>query len=132
MKFVMVMAGLLVGGCAATGSPIDTKAIDSPKPSNHKRIALEFMRTSLFDPYSVRDARVSFPRWGGPVFTPGWVVCVEANAKNRMGAYTGRQTTALVIKNDRVINTGNEMFCGEGTTFEPFPELEQGGSARQS
>lgn len=86
------------------------------------------MRQVFIDPYSVRDAMIAAPKNGGSGLYPGWVVCVRANAKNRLGAYTGQQVTAITIRGGRVVQTIEEtgwMFC-QGVEYEPFPELERG------
>ena len=93
------------------------------------------MKSSFKDPYTIRDAEIAAPTPGrGPSlnangFATPRVVCVKANAKNSMGAYTGRKVTALAVSDSRVVNSWDEtqyslMAC-EGAVYQPFPEIEE-------
>ncbi len=59
---------------------------------------LQAMREYLYDPYSVRDVTISTvmtkTRRDGSVFH---LICVNGNAKNQMGGYTGKQTTMVLL-----------------------------------
>lgn len=124
-------AGLALTGCA--GGDAATTATE-PAPVNYRQAAAAHIRQTFFDPYSIRDAEIAPPKRGaGPSlnadgFKTPWVVCVRANAKNRMGAYAGRKVTALAFSGNAVVNAWDEaqysqMVCGE-VTYEPFPEIE--------
>ena len=68
-----------------------------------------------------------FQKWETP-----WIVCVRANARNRMGGYTGKSLTAVLIVRgqyfglrggvDRGMDVG-AFWCQDHEQFEPFPEL---------
>lgn len=50
---------------------------------------------------------------------------LSINAKNRLGAYTGQSTMAIIMREGRVVHSVEEtgwMFC-QGVSYEPFPEL---------
>ena len=94
-------------------------------------MAKTYLRSTLFDPYSVRDSEIATPKLKGSFVltdpSEGWTVCVRANAKNRMGAYTGRRETVLLIRGDVVVSSTEgpaPYYCGEAQ-YEPFPELEE-------
>ncbi len=94
-------------------------------------MARTYLRSTLFDPYSVRDAQIASPKLKGSFVltdpSEGWTICVRANAKNRMGAYTGMQETVLLVRGDRVVSSTNgpaPYYCGDAQ-YEPFPELEE-------
>jgi hypothetical protein len=80
---------------------------------------------------------------GTLTYETGWGVCVRANAKNRMGAYTGIRSTVFLIRDGRVVESGDDTpvaltekgvltvtpiyikeHC-ENAAFEPFPEIEE-------
>lgn len=130
--FVVVVA-LALGGCQTAGQGTTQS---EPPPANYRQIAIAGVKSSFFDPYSVRDAEIAPPkRAAGPSlnedgFTTPWVICIKANAKNRMGGYTGRKVTALAVSGGKVVNSWDEakaslMVC-DGVTYEPFPEIEEG------
>jgi hypothetical protein len=86
------------------------------------------------DPYSIRSARISDPHPirdnnGRPVH----LVCVELNAKNRLGAYTGLERVPFAIA-DGVLSVphdrkGVRLMSGDcyryPVNLRPFPELEK-------
>jgi hypothetical protein len=138
-----VMTTSLLVGCTTSGEV--SKTISSPPPSeatppaDYRRIVAEHMRKALFDPYSVRDAEIAPPtKYGGLLVVgtmlheTGWAVCVQANAKNRMGAYSGRKATAYLVRGGEVTHSGDfdshkfpaRELC-EGARYEPFPEIEE-------
>jgi len=53
-------------------------------------MAKEYLRRSLVDPYSVRDAEIAEPVVKSSFYivdpAPAWTICVRYNAKNQMGA----------------------------------------------
>jgi hypothetical protein len=58
--------------------------------------------------------------------TNPWIVCVRANAKNRMGGFTGKKVFAVFIQNGKVIDTkeeGGALWCADHRDYAPFPEL---------
>ena len=91
---------LLLGACA---TKMDHAAI-GPYPSDYKGLMKSHVERTYFDPYSLRNVSISNPTEGRLFFRQGWIVCVEANGKNRMGGYTGIQRVMYLINNDRVVN----------------------------
>lgn len=61
---------------------------------------------------------------------PGWTVCIRANAKNRMGAYIGKQATAFRFRGGELVPSvdgpGIDAYCSDAS-YAPFPEIEQTG-----
>lgn len=135
---------LLLGACAIALAGCQTDGATSvaaasadagPPPANYRQIATAYVKSSFKDPYTIRDAEIAAPVPGrGPSlnadgFKTPWVVCVKANAKNAMGAYTGRKVTALAVSGERVVNSWDElqysqMAC-DGAVYQPFPEIEE-------
>src|SRR5690349_229557 len=89
------VAFLMLAGCITTDISTE-EAGPAPDPTKYRMAVRDYLRTSLFDPYSVRDAQIGKPSPGSIHIEgtlrheAGWIVCVRANAKNRMGAYTGQ------------------------------------------
>lgn len=78
---------------------------------------------TFYDPYSIRSVSVSTPIEGHIFFQRGWITCLKANAKNRMGGYTGLQSTAYLIHQGEVINVQeNSDLCEESQViYYPWP-----------
>lgn len=119
---VMLSSTLTVflSGCVT----MDEVALDAKPASPELRKAIVTKaRDVLFDPYSVRDAEISYL-----VDLPGQsdVVCVKLNAKNRMGGYTGRKVTAVYVQNGVPITAGaNPRVCNNPKlNWVQFPEIE--------
>lgn len=118
--FRMIIAGMLligigicIEGCGAVGgikppTPEQIKATDHGIfPDNFKEVIAAYMDDILIDPESVR-----YTNWKGPII--GWAgdklrgyffgygVCVEINARNKMGGYTGSKPAFFIIHNGEV------------------------------
>lgn len=138
MRFFAVISSLFLVGCqtAASDTTPAQSASSSGPPQNYRQFAIDHVKKTFFDPYSIRDAEISAPKLAaGPSlnsngFNTPWVVCIRANAKNRMGAYTGRKVTAIALSDSGVVNSWDETqysqtVCGDAS-YERFPEIEAG------
>jgi len=108
-----VVPPLLLAGCA--GTPEQEASAGNPYPSSYRQLAADYVRQSFIDPYSIRDAEIAAPKLaagagllGDGSFATPWLVCVRANAKNRMGAYTGRKATAIQIYRGKGLGSYDE------------------------
>lgn len=110
-------AAIVTSGCVSTDP-----AAGGAFPTNWEEMVRSQIRATFYDPYSIRDARVSRPLVGSFNFRSGWVVCFEANAKNRMGAYTGRQRVGYMIQNNRIVDSGLQVHLCDApqTYYIPF------------
>jgi len=80
-QFALGMLLILTTGCAVTANP---QAI-GPFPDGYKEVIKAHILRTFYDPYSIRSALLSYPTEGHLFFRQGWIVCFQANAKNRMG-----------------------------------------------
>jgi len=113
----------LLSGCAVTPNP---DAI-GPYPTDYKQMLKSHVLRTYFDPYSIRSVSVSQPIQGHLFFRQGWIVCLESNAKNRMGGYIGLQRTAYLLNRGNVVQTMEKApLCNDAqVSYSPWPELEQ-------
>lgn len=118
-----VLFVVLISGCAVTPNQ---DAI-GPYPTDYKETIKAHVLRTYFDPYSVRSASVSQPIQGYLFFQQGWIVCLESNAKNRMGAYIGVQRTAYLLNRETIVRTmENAPLCDKPqVSYSSWPELEQ-------
>lgn len=127
-KYILLSGLIALSGCTSEQTPL--VAPKTAQPQNYKARIINHIKESFFDPYSIRDASISTPfavnRIGhGEI----WFVCVRANAKNRMGAYTGLKPTAYWFKNGNIqlasptASEYDEFNCAHAKYF-PFPEIE--------
>jgi hypothetical protein len=130
--FPIILTGaMMLSGCVETGPATSVEPQTSP-PANYRSLALSYARQSYVDPYSIRDASISQPLQVGYGLTGQqmvWVVCIRANARNRMGGYTGIQETVVAFSGNSVDasrsgGAGGGTAC-RGAVYEPFPELER-------
>jgi hypothetical protein len=98
-----------------------------PYPADYRQIVKKHLQRTLFDPYSVRSASIAAPEQGHLYFRQGWLVCVELNAKNRMGGYVGLQRTAYLINRGGISHTMDTApVCNAADlVYAPWPEIEQ-------
>lgn len=78
-------------------------------PDDYKTIVSSYVERTLIDPNSMLLTDWRGPSRGyvydysGAYF--GYRVCVEVNAKNRMGGYIGRQPFFFMLHNGRIIKS---------------------------
>jgi len=118
-------------GCAVREANL-RRFVDQRPPLPAERTAiLREIKSTFFDPYSVRDAEISnaSPTMtidGQTVFN----ICLRANAKNQLGAYAGRQATHYYFTAaSELVGTNTSsagLLCGASELrYLPFPEAEQ-------
>lgn len=119
MKYLglLIFSYLLLTGCG----PRKTLEQAGPPPVDYRSTVAKEIKESYFDPYSIRDAKISKPF----LLNDGWSVCVSANAKNRMGGYVGQKFTRYIFSGNKIINEMDEynVDCA-GIDVFPFPEIE--------
>jgi hypothetical protein len=99
-----------------------------PPAGNYKALIRDYIENTFFDPYSLRDVAISFPVPGVLNFASGWIVCVEANARNRMGGYIGLEKTTFLIKNEQIKAMVEGASICENAAFAPWPIMENRGA----
>ena len=91
---------------AQTPQPADM-ARYGPYPTNYKEIVTKWLQAQLEDPGSARIEWEGDPKPadlgknGKHLY--GWLVDFKVNARNRFGAYTGKQKHGALIRNGEVI-----------------------------
>ena len=137
MRAAVLLGALALAGCQSAGGPVATTTAAEPPPANYREIIAAHVRETFFDPYTVRDAAIAPPKTGQLSRTDaiaierGWIVCVKANARNRMGGYIGNRPTAYLIRGGKVVtsHTGIEHYevrsnCADAA-YTPFHEIEE-------
>jgi hypothetical protein len=113
----MIRSALLIGlglilattAWSVTGEAPADPSLCGPFPKLYKEIIYNWMRGALVDADSAKIEWGTDPR---PVDLPvkdqhvyGWLVDFKVNARNRFGAYTGKQSHAALIRDGQVIKT---------------------------
>jgi hypothetical protein len=117
----MVLASLLpLAGCAT-----NPEASAAALPANWRQLVADRIRTTFFDPWSIRDAGIAEPVPGTSIYGHIMTVCVRANAKNRLGAYTGLEFTGFVFRDGQIAAQDQQNIAPlcAGAAYGPFPEL---------
>jgi len=130
MRTGIVALALLATGCASGPPP------PAPiSPDEVRRVILSHKSRMFIDPDSVRDARIgmAYGCSGGIIHAgnaPDTCVCIEANARNRMGGYSGLKQNLVMLRGRDLIDVleiqaGADFGAGVGTCerMDPFPEL---------
>jgi hypothetical protein len=124
----------LLTGCAVREANL-RRFVDQRPPLPSERAAiLREIKSTFFDPYSVRDAEISN---ASPSMTIDgqtmFNICLRANAKNQLGAYAGRQVTQYYFTAASELvgsnTTSAGLLCGSSELrYLPFTEAEQLGA----
>lgn len=116
-------AVLMLGGCGNYQNlPPPAVATLTDFPTDYRQQIVKQVRTTFFDPYSIRDAEISEPFLNKSVIA----VCIKANAKNRMGGYIGIRPTAYYFKNGGFAFSESDfapVVCDKAK-YGPFPEID--------
>ena len=123
-----IAAVIIYLGIAACVAPPVTPQGAGPAPENYKAILKAHIEKSYFDPYSLRNVAISKPTLGKIGPNPGWLVCLQSNAKNRMGSYVGLKKDAYLIRNGIIIGSEDEAPVCETLQLDPWLETETGRS----
>jgi hypothetical protein len=101
----------------------------APVMGSDKAVVLEWARQTLADPYSLRSTGISDP-FLSPDGRP--MVCIEYNARNALGGYTGIDRMGFVWTATglrpavRGLGGVTNLTCWRSVqVFRPFPELSQ-------
>ena len=112
----MKTLGLLIcisflGICAVGNLGAQTQSPDAERygsyPANYQEIVTKWLETQLIDPASARIEWIEEPKpadlgtKGEHLY--GYLVYFKVDARNRFGAYTGKQTHGALIRNGDVI-----------------------------
>ncbi|MTH96657.1 hypothetical protein [Roseibium sp. RKSG952] len=124
---VMLILTIGLAGCVTTEQVDQMVAHSKPATPEERRIIVNYVRNTFKDPYSIRDAQISYFFDNTP--RGGRAGCLSLNAKNSFGAYIGVKYTSIVIDNGRVVRSlqdapGCFMIVNSGIKFQKFPELE--------
>jgi hypothetical protein len=114
----------LLSGCVTQEQVDKVFASQRPVSAAEKAAIVSAARDYFVDPYSIRDAEISnVVRLNDQGLE---AVCVKANAKNRMGGYTGRSATSVRLVNGKPVSTlDNAPACvSPQLKYTRFPELE--------
>lgn len=111
-KIMMPLVILAFVGCAAVNKPTPEQIASAnygKYPDDYKEIVQRYVSRILIDPDSAKFSEWRGPSQGywydyGSTFF-GYRICVEVNAKNRMGGYTGRQQYYFLIKDGLIVKT---------------------------
>ena len=101
--------GVTILGSLNAQTPSGDTARYGPYPINYKEIIMQWLNKQLIDPDSARiewngEPKPSDVGKGGEAAS-GYLVNFTVNARNRFGAYTGKQKHSVLIRNGEVIKS---------------------------
>ena len=101
--------GTIFVGSLDAQTPAADAARYGPYPTLYKEIIMQWLNTQLIDPDSARIEWNEEPKPSdvgkGTETVSGYLVNFTVNARNRFGAYTGKQKHSVLIRNGEVIKS---------------------------
>src|SRR5690242_969765 len=101
--------GMTFGVGLKAQSPSPDTARYGPYPTNYKEIVMQWLNTQLIDPDSARIEWSGEPKPSdigkGTEAVSGYLINFTVNARNRFGAYTGKQKHSVLIRDGQVIKS---------------------------
>lgn len=119
----MCLAAFSLISCATRPTQQEIKNANyGPYPYDYQEIIKNNMENLLFDPYTAvySDWRGPTSGYSGGNFIQtafGWRVCVNINAKNKMGGYVGKKLHYFLINNDRIVQRFDEYGARQLCNF---------------
>jgi hypothetical protein len=105
----LVLEIIFVGSLNAQTPPSADTARYGPYPTYYKEIIMQWLNKQLIDPDSARIEWTGEPKPSdvgkGTEAVSGYLVNFTVNARNRFGAYTGKQKHSVLIRNGEVIKS---------------------------
>jgi hypothetical protein len=101
--------GMIFVGNLNAQSPSPDTARYGPYPTYYKEIIMQWLNKQLIDPDSARIEWSEEPKPSevgkGSEAVSGYLINFTVNARNRFGAYTGKQKHSVLIRNGEVIKS---------------------------
>src|SRR5215813_3876957 len=101
--------GMIFGGRLIAQTPSPDTARYGPYPTYYKEIVMVWLNKQLIDPDSARIEWGGEPKPSdvgkGSEAVSGYLVDFTVNARNRFGAYTGKQKHSVLIRNGEIIKS---------------------------
>jgi exopolyphosphatase/pppGpp-phosphohydrolase len=121
MKPFVFIAFLMLAGCVSFAERIKEQ---KPVTPAMKAEIVKHIRENAKDPYSIRDAEISY----GILHATGNTiqVCIRANGKNSFGSYIGRNSSLYELSHEGSVARFSEQnsFClNPQISWQPFPEV---------
>jgi hypothetical protein len=105
--FVCLCAVISSVATLSAENPSTDQSLCGPYPKNYKEIVTRWLQTQLIDAASARIEWNGDPKCvdqgkkGEHLY--GWLVNFKVNARNRFGAYTGKQSHGALIRDGEVV-----------------------------
>jgi hypothetical protein len=98
---------------------------DKSRFNTYKEKIKKQIHRAFHDPYSLRDVAIS----DIVAFRDMTFLCLEANAKNRMGAYVGLRRVLFVVEKDDIVGpitdeNATSICSSMMIHYSPWPEME--------
>ena len=101
--------GMVFVGSLSAQTPGADAAHYGPYPTLYKEIIMQWLNKQLIDPDSARIEWSEEPKPSdvgkGNEAVSGYLVNFTVNARNRFGAYTGKQKHSVLIRNGEIIKS---------------------------
>ena len=116
---------------AAAGSVAEAslEPADMPDPAYRAPVAAYIKRYFLHAD-SLREVKIGTPFAGKLHGRAGSIVCVEMDAKNTAGAYTGLKRTGFLVKDQKVIESDYDTPACRSQKLVAWPEMEAASPSR--
>jgi hypothetical protein len=102
---------------------------DMPRASYDAPVAA-YIKRYFVHADALRTVKIGEPFSGKLHGRAGSIVCVEMDAKNTAGAYTGPKRTAFLVKDEKVIESDYDTPLCKDQQLVAWPEMDVGSGSR--
>lgn len=119
---LLIALAVCLAACATapTADQLTNADYGPPPPENHQQIIKDWFEERLIDPtsplYSFRNPAQGYTQenaFYGTQLQFGWIICGTVNAKNRYGAYVGREPFFTLFSEGKMVFAYEGLSAGE-------------------
>jgi len=118
---------------SAGGSIVEAslQTTDAPE-SGYQAAVAAYIKRYFVHADSLRAVKIGEPFSGKLHDRGGSIVCVEMDAKNKAGSYTGLKRTAFLVKDQKVIESDYDSSLCQSQQLAAWPEMDVASASRAS
>jgi hypothetical protein len=143
-RLCIFLMPLLLVGCYAPGAnpphpaasegsraEVSLAAAGTPG-ANYQAPIAAYIKRYFVHPESLREVKIGAPFAGKLHDRAGSIVCVELNAMNNAGSYSGLKRTAFLVQDDKVLDSDYDTPICSNQQLAAWPEMEAASAPRTS
>lgn len=129
LRWLCALSVVFLFGCQPSRTEL-VAANDAPAAApDYRAPVAAYIDRYMVNANALRDVKIGQPFAGKANGRSGEIVCVELNAKNRAGKYTGSKRIAFLIQNETVVDSDYQDPICHDQQLAAWPEMDANAGA---